>query len=1304
MKTTFSLMTILTALVLTPALCAQVCGPTPVVAWTGAYSMSGIGSGGDLLGEYTWTVEHNMSGSPDLVGAQLGCPTISWTGTDTFATGSANDLGTEDCTGGGSTTIAYNGSGPPVVSLGGLALNVLGFTYQFYDAFAIIATITTVGCPPDGGTQSDPLPYFLLSPLELGCAGDLTFPSYVLPPFVGPLAQSGVPLNGAADCPWGISTDWDMSFGLYPIYVWDSDCPPPWVVNSTIGCENQSLGEDVLVSGTGFDLHYQSDRAVGASGDAIAGADAAMIGGWTLSVHHAYDPSTGTLFLGDGRQRNGYQLGTPVSFNGNLLLTSEDGSEVYVFSSTGQHLQTLRPLTGALEYQFAYDSAGKLITVTDASGNVTTIQRNASEQPTAIVSPYGQTTTLSVDSNGFLSQLTDPLGNSQTFVNTSGGLLTSRTDQNGNIFNYTYDSNGRLTKDADPLGGYVAASSTNAASGFGQTVTLTTAMGKTSSYQSTAALPWAESSTSTVSQQRTITWPDGLQASSSENLQNGQLSDTYSLPDGTSDSETLGPDPVWGLQVPVDTSETVTQGNLTMNITGSRSTALGTAGNPFTVTTETDVHSINDRTYSSTFTGSSLTWVNTSPVGRTLTVGLDSLERIASTQVEGLTATDFAYDSHGRLASATQGTRQTTLSYGSNGFLASVTDPLQLTTSFSYDADGHLLTTTLPDGRVINYSYDANGNLTSVTPPGKSAHDFAYNAVNLATSYTPPTVVGTGPTTYAYDLDRDLTTITRSDGETINLGYDTAGRLISIGTPTGTTSFTYDTTTGNLDSLDKGSEKISYSYNGPLPTKSTWKGTVAGSVSRKYNDNFWATSQGIAGGSSIAFDYDNDGLVTKAGSLTIKRSPKNGLITGTTLGVATESRTYDSFGELIGYTASVSGTAIYSVQYTRDADGRVTAKTETINGTTNTYSYTYDPAGRLTGATKNSATDTYTYDTNSNRLSGTTSSGTSSGTYDAQDRLLTYGTTSYTYTANGELESQKVGSQKTTYKYDVLGNLIAATLPNANKLAYIIDGETHRVGKELNGALETGFLYDGGHILAQLNTSNQVVSQFVYATGANSPDYMVSGGVTYRIFSDQLGSPVLIVNTSTGAIAEQITYDEFGNILSDTNPGFQPFGFAGGLYDQDLKLVRFGARDYNPAVGRWTAKDPILFNGGDTNLYGYVLNDPVNMIDPAGLQASDCPCKQTTPKSLQQQTEESAQKVADNANGPFSTPGKSGGSGNSTSSVPTPSVSVGGGVSVGAGAGTVSVSGTFTSQGGTKGEWKVELDPKNKTLTCSGHN
>ena len=63
-----------------------------------------------------------------------------------------------------------------------------------------------------------------------------------------------------------------------------------------------------------------------------------------------------------------------------------------------------------------------------------------------------------------------------------------------------------------------------------------------------------------------------------------------------------------------------------------------------------------------------------------------------------------------------------------------------------------------------------------------------------------------------------------------------------------------------------------------------------------------------------------------------------------------------------------------------------------------------------------------------------------------------------------------------------------------------------------------------------------------------------------------------------------------------------PFGFAGGLYDSDTKLVHFGYRKYDPFTGKWSAKDPLLFGGGDSNLYGYVLGDLVDLVDPLGLK------------------------------------------------------------------------------------------------------
>ncbi len=195
------------------------------------------------------------------------------------------------------------------------------------------------------------------------------------------------------------------------------------------------------------------------------------------------------------------------------------------------------------------------------------------------------------------------------------------------------------------------------------------------------------------------------------------------------------------------------------------------------------------------------------------------------------------------------------------------------------------------------------------------------------------------------------------------------------------------------------------------------------------------------------------------------------------------------------------------------------------------------------------------------------------------------------------MATKTVGTNTTTYTYDELGNLTRVVLPSGTQIDYLIDGQNRRIGKKIGGVLTQGYLYDGQlRLVAELDGAGNLVSRFVYGTKANVPDYMIKGGVTYRIITDHLGSTRLMVDVATGTVAQQLDYDEFGNVLTDTNPGFQPFGFAGGLYDSDTGLVRFGARDYDAETGRWTAKDPIRFGGGDTNLYGYVVNNTITVV------------------------------------------------------------------------------------------------------------
>jgi RHS repeat-associated protein len=145
---------------------------------------------------------------------------------------------------------------------------------------------------------------------------------------------------------------------------------------------------------------------------------------------------------------------------------------------------------------------------------------------------------------------------------------------------------------------------------------------------------------------------------------------------------------------------------------------------------------------------------------------------------------------------------------------------------------------------------------------------------------------------------------------------------------------------------------------------------------------------------------------------------------------------------------------------------------------------------------------------------------------------------------------------------------------------------------------------------ALLDPTGNFTAVYGYATNRAAPDFEIIGGVTYRVITDQLGSVRLLVNSSDMSIKERLDYDEFGQVTFDANPGFQLYGFAGGTFSIATFNMGHEFRTYDPSIGRWTTKDPIGFNGGDTNLYGYVLNDPVNFVDPSGLRSPLVPLGQ----------------------------------------------------------------------------------------------
>ena len=164
-----------------------------------------------------------------------------------------------------------------------------------------------------------------------------------------------------------------------------------------------------------------------------------------------------------------------------------------------------------------------------------------------------------------------------------------------------------------------------------------------------------------------------------------------------------------------------------------------------------------------------------------------------------------------------------------------------------------------------------------------------------------------------------------------------------------------------------------------------------------------------------------------------------------------------------------------------------------------------------------------------------------------------------------------------------------------------MDANGWRVGKKVDGVVQQRRIYGRSlEVLAELGGAGQVASRFVFLNPLGSAAYLTKAGHTYRIISDHLSSARIVVDATSGEIVQRLDYDAWGQILQDSNPGFQPFGYAGREFDPETGLVYMRARYYSPGEGRFVREDPIGFRGG-MNRFAYVRSNPVNLVDPSGL-------------------------------------------------------------------------------------------------------
>jgi RHS repeat-associated protein len=577
--------------------------------------------------------------------------------------------------------------------------------------------------------------------------------------------------------------------------------------------------------------------------------------------------------------------------------------------------------------------------------------------------------------------------------------------------------------------------------------------------------------------------------------------------------------------------------------------------------------------------------------------------------VDGLTGglvRAFDYDTSGRLTAVTDAAGwlsrvqdpsggEHTLTTSADGLLQALAEPVGRSHGYTFDPLGRLTEDRGPGGAVITLSRAGTVGSTTVTTTSALGRARRYGVVTLPDGGVRRTVVEASGATRTVTATRTATLAVEGDPFSATALAETAteaGRTWRAGDSAATRTWTVTSPSGRVSTqqLDAGGRPVALTPPGLTPRTFSY-------------DSFGRIVGSAEGAGSRSFGYDADGLLAGLGSLTVTRDATTGLPAGTALGVVTTVEGSSAFGEPASLTASAGATALYGASYTRDPLARITGVTETVQGATRSVGYGYDASGRLASVTVDGAlAASYGYDSHGNRTSLGAGAATVGATFDGQDRLLAAGATSYGWAPTGTLASRSGVAGTTSYQHDALGRLRSVLLPDGRQLDYLLDGLGRRIGKRVDGALVEAFLHDGVRPVAWLDGAGAVRAVFVYRPERRAPDNLVSGAGTFRFVPDQLGSPRLVVDTSSGAVVQRLDDDAFGVVVADSNPGFQPFGFAGGLRDLDTGQVHFGAGDYDPATGRWTSKDPLGLAAGDSNRSAYVGNDPVNWLDPSGLR------------------------------------------------------------------------------------------------------
>ena len=596
--------------------------------------------------------------------------------------------------------------------------------------------------------------------------------------------------------------------------------------------------------------------------------------------------------------------------------------------------------------------------------------------------------------------------------------------------------------------------------------------------------------------------------------------------------------------------------------------------------------------------------------GGETTVEYDLLGRIIAITDPMGAATAYSYDANGNLLSVTDALRHATkYTYDKDGNLTSETDALGHKVQYAYTPEGWLSSVTKADGAVMTFEYDKTGALTRQNVGDGQSVTSSYNEIGKLTEVSSEA----GTIRYQYNEQGFLISVENVNRDVVSYTYDAYGNKTSMTYPDSrTVSYTYDAMNRMAGVVGLDGETTSYVYDAAGRRIQT----VSGNMTTRYAYDSVGnlTEQATSGASDIAFRYSYD---------------RNGYITGekrTENGTETEnSYAYNALGELTSFLQSTG----YGESYAYDKAGNMLEKAITgTDGQNVTLKMAYNAANQLTGMTNGQSKIAYSYDKNGSLIQKTLTSKTYGKltdryAHDALDQLTSYvGYDGYqqqfTYDANGmRLSKKETGdTSRSTLEELLRGNI--AGLPEIVEPA---QSQTNANGADAPTGLEwatTEYLYD----LTQ--EYYQVISETTTSSGGASSTTAYAYGLE-RIAAFTSDSRTSYVYDGRGSVAQAITMPIAGEAVSSALPdvsvqvqsfSYTAFGEQMGsvkvsgfsynaeAFDAATGMLNLRARQYEPALGRFSAKDFIkgnAFTPLSLNRYSYGINSPIIHTDPSGM-------------------------------------------------------------------------------------------------------